>query len=50
MLCLRSYRASPFLRWPASLTTRCGDGTFQPGAPISRQAMAAFLYRFADLA
>jgi hypothetical protein len=26
--------------------TGYADGTFRPGAPISRQAMAAFLYRF----
>ena len=29
------------------ITTGYGDGTFRPGADVSRQAMAAFLYRFA---
>jgi len=29
------------------ITTGYGDGTFRPAAPVSRQAMAAFLERFA---
>ena len=37
------------IRWLADLeiTTGYADGTFHPTAPVSRQAMAAFLYRFA---
>lgn len=31
------------------ITTGHPDGTFQPGASVSREAMAAFLYRMADL-
>jgi hypothetical protein len=31
----------------AGLSTGYPDGTYRPGAPISRQAMAAFLYRAA---
>ena len=42
---------SPFydaIRWAAAngITTGYGDGTFRPGAPVSRQAMAAFLHRW----
>jgi len=35
--------------WLAStgITTGFADGTFRPGAPVTREAMAAFLYRFA---
>lgn len=38
------------IEWLAStgVTEGYDDGTFRPGAGISRQAMAAFLYRFAD--
>ncbi|MDO5534438.1 MAG: 5'-nucleotidase C-terminal domain-containing protein [Propionibacteriaceae bacterium] len=37
------------IEWLAStkITTGWGDGTFQPLAPINRDAMAAFLYRLA---
>ena len=37
------------IRWLADLkvTTGYDDGTFRPTDPVSRQAMAAFLYRFA---
>ena len=43
----------PFFReieWLAStgITTGWPDGTFRPSASVERQAMAAFLYRFAD--
>jgi Tol biopolymer transport system component len=43
---------SPFnddIAWAAdnSITTGYPDGTFRPGAPVTRQAMAAFLYRLA---
>ena len=43
--------ANPFvaaIEWMAfrEITTGYADGTFRPGAPISRQAMAAFLQRF----
>ena len=30
------------------ITTGYGDGTFRPSASVNRDAMAAFLYRFAD--
>ena len=30
----------------AGITTGFGDGTFRPGADVTRQAVAAFLYRF----
>ena len=30
------------------ITTGFGDGTYGPAVPVSRQSMAAFLYRFAD--
>jgi len=30
------------------ITTGFGDGTFRPGAAVSRQAMAAFLHRTAE--
>jgi len=30
----------------AGITTGFSDGTFRPGAPIARDAMAAYLYRF----
>ena len=38
------------VEWLAStgITGGFGDGLFRPGAPVSRQSMAAFLYRFAD--
>ena len=44
--------SSPFfleVEWLAStgIATGYSDGSFQPSAPVSRQAMAAFLYRFA---
>jgi len=44
--------SSPFhtaIRWMAgaSITTGQADGTFQPNGPVTRQAMAAFLWRFA---
>ena len=44
--------SSPFfleIEWLAStgITTGWPDGTFRPMAPVERQAMAAFLYRFA---
>lgn len=37
------------ITWLAStgITTGWPDGTFRPGSPVSRAAMAAFLYRFA---
>lgn len=37
------------ISWLAStgITTGWSDGTFRPGQPISRDAMAAFMYRFA---
>ena len=37
------------IAWLAStgITTGWPDGTFHPSAPVERQAMAAFLYRFA---
>ena len=37
------------IEWLAStgITTGWPDGTFHPSAPVERQAMAAFLYRFA---
>lgn len=37
------------ITWLAStgVTTGFGDGTFQPGAPVNRDAMAAYLYRLA---
>ncbi|MCL2593947.1 MAG: S-layer homology domain-containing protein [Promicromonosporaceae bacterium] len=43
-------RTHPFHRqieWMAEMgiTTGYGDGTFRPGEPVSRQAMAAFIYR-----
>ena len=39
------------IEWLAGtgVTTGWPDGTFRPGQPIERQAMAAFLYRFNDL-
>ncbi len=38
------------VEWLAStgITTGWPDGTFRPMAPVERQAMAAFLYRYAD--
>lgn len=33
----------------AGITTGYNDGTFRPSARVSRQAMAAFLFRFVDL-
>jgi len=44
--------SDPFYKeitWLAAegVTTGFADGTFRPAAPIERQAMAAFLYRFA---
>jgi hypothetical protein len=35
-----------WMAW-AGITTGNADGTFKPGASVSRQAMAAFLHRFA---
>lgn len=37
------------ITWLASqrITTGYDDGTFRPGTPVSREAMAAFLYRYA---
>lgn len=37
------------ITWLASkrITTGYDDGTFRPGTPVSRDAMAAFLYRYA---
>jgi hypothetical protein len=32
----------------AGITTGYADGTFRPGAPVSRQAAAAFLHRYAE--
>lgn len=32
----------------SSITTGYGDGTFRPTAPVTRQAIAAFLYRFKE--
>jgi hypothetical protein len=45
--------AHPFCReitWLVGegIATGYGDGTFRPGAAVSRQAMAAFLFRLAD--
>ena len=45
-------RSHPFfleIEWLAStgITTGWPDGTFHPSAPVERQAMAAFLYRYA---
>ena len=45
-------RSHPFYKeicWLAStgITTGWSDGTFRPGTAVERQAMAAFLYRFA---
>jgi hypothetical protein len=39
------------IRWLAAVgvTTGYADGTFRPQAPVSRQAMAAFLYRASQL-
>lgn len=44
--------SAPFfleIEWLAStrITTGWADGTFRPSAPVERQAMAAFLHRFA---
>jgi len=44
--------SSPFyaeITWmaDAGISTGYGDGTFRPAANVSRQAMAAFMYRFA---
>jgi hypothetical protein len=32
----------------AGISTGYPDGTFRPGAPVSREAMAAFLYRLTN--
>jgi hypothetical protein len=32
----------------AGITTGYPDGSFRPGAPVSREAMAAFLYRLTN--
>jgi len=39
------------VEWLSStgITTGYDDGTFRPGAPVSRQSAAAFLYRFSLL-
>lgn len=47
---LTDVTGTPFeveIRWLAAtgVTTGHGDGTFRPAAPVSRQAMAAFLHR-----
>jgi hypothetical protein len=31
---------------PVEIATGYGDGTFRPGDPVSRQAMAAYLHRY----
>lgn len=43
--------ANPFknsIQWMASqnITTGYSDGTYRPGEPVTREAMAAFVYRF----
>jgi hypothetical protein len=40
----------PEIEWmnAEEITTGFGDGTYRPGAAVSRQAMAAFMYRLAD--
>ena len=42
-------RSTKQITWLAAtgITTGYPDGTFQPGSPVNRDAMAAFLYRFA---
>ena len=46
-------KTSPFcgaIKWMVAegITNGYGDGGFHPTAPVARQAMSAFLYRFAD--
>lgn len=46
--------SNPFykeIQWLAAkgITTGWPDRTFRPGAPTERNAMAAFLYRYANL-
>ncbi|MBS1674420.1 MAG: S-layer homology domain-containing protein [Actinobacteria bacterium] len=43
-----SYPFSTQIAWLAAtgITTGYGDGTFQPGSAVNRDAMAAFLYRY----